>query len=155
MICCENWKQGLNSLVPLIEAAFAKVSVIKRVEFIHKLLRVNTDCFKDVIRIPKVLTFVEWMYENYKTEERLELNPSIKTLLPSYQPNKEIELLKIEFLSRLKPAQVHANMGGDNNNDDNNYQSGKEYLLQKNVMPNDIINLNDIKIEKKKTVNAT
>ena len=84
MICSENWKQGLNPFVNFIESAFAKVSLIRRVEFIRKLLRTNNDCFKDVMRIPKVLTFVEWMYENYKSQDNLDLNPTIKTLLPSY-----------------------------------------------------------------------
>jgi len=63
----ENWKEGLGPIVNLIEASFLKVSMIKRVEFIHKLLKIDTDCFKDIVRIPKILTFVEWMYENYKT----------------------------------------------------------------------------------------
>lgn len=83
MICCENWKAGLAPFVPQIEAAFTKVSLVKRVEFIRRLLATTNDSYKDVMRIPKILTFVEWMYENYKSQDHLELNPTLKTLLPS------------------------------------------------------------------------
>lgn len=75
VICNENWKKGIQPLVPYIEAAFAKASIVKRVEFISRLVKVNTDAFKDVLRIEKLLTFLEWMYESYKEEEHLELNP--------------------------------------------------------------------------------
>lgn len=90
-ICAEDWKQGLQPLVPYIEATFSKVSLIKRIEFIHKVLKVGTETFKDIIRIEKLLTFAEWMYENYKTDEHLEFNPQLKKLLPSGQVDKAKE----------------------------------------------------------------
>jgi hypothetical protein len=77
------------------------------------VLRIGTETFKDIIRIEKLLTFAEWMYENYKSEEHLQFNPHLKKLLPSFQVNKAQEFQKIEFLARLKPQEIHANLRGE------------------------------------------
>ena len=84
MICAENWTEGIKPLCGLIESAFQKVSLIKRINFILKLLRLKNEAFKDVMRIERILTFAEWLYENHKEEYRLQLYPNLKKVLPSY-----------------------------------------------------------------------
>ena len=53
-----------------------------RIIFVYNLLDLKSDTIKDVLRIPKILTFVEWMYSNVKND-KITLNPIIKKLLPS------------------------------------------------------------------------
>lgn len=84
MICAEDWKQGIKPFFELIEQAFLKVSLSKRVEFILKLLKLKNEAFKDVLRIERILTTTEWMYENYREEAKLNFYPQLKKLLPSF-----------------------------------------------------------------------
>ena len=69
LICATDWKQGLKPLVSLLESAFCKSPISQRVLFISQVLKIKSDCFKDVVRIDKLLTFAEWMYEHYKQQE--------------------------------------------------------------------------------------
>ena len=108
MICAENWTEGIKPLCGLIESAFQKVSLIKRINFILKLLRLKNEAFKDVMRIERILTFAEWLYENHKEEYKLQLYPNLKKVLPSYQGEKQRELKKINYLARHKPLVVDA-----------------------------------------------
>lgn len=110
LVCAEDWKQGVQPLVTLVEAAFLKASLARRIDFVHLLLRVGSDTVKDVLRIEKLLTFAEWMYENHRSAERLDLNPQLKKVLPSFQADKARELAKVAFLARLKPAEVRADL---------------------------------------------
>ncbi len=67
MLAAEDWKEGVGALVPYIENAFSKVSLMRRLEFMHKMLKIGTQTMKEVVRIEKLLTFAEWMYENHKS----------------------------------------------------------------------------------------
>lgn len=83
MLAAEEWREGIQALVPYIETAFAKVSLVRRIDFIHRILKVGTQTMKDIVRIEKLLTFAEWMYEHCKGPEQLQFNPELKKLLPS------------------------------------------------------------------------
>lgn len=83
VLAAEEWKEGIHAIVPYIETAFAKVSLVRRIDFIHRMLRVGTQAMKDIVRIEKLLSFAEWMYEHCKGPEELQFNPELKKLLPS------------------------------------------------------------------------
>ncbi len=69
MMSAENWIKGIQVFSPLIEIAFSKASLIKRVDFISKLIRIPTECYKEVLKIEKLKTFMEWINENYKEDD--------------------------------------------------------------------------------------
>jgi hypothetical protein len=101
MICGENWKNGISPFAPYIEAAFSKTSLSKRIEFVNALARMQSPITSDVFKIPKILTFMEWMF-NTAENEHLASNLAVKSLLPCNIPHKEDEINKIKFLNRQR-----------------------------------------------------
>ncbi len=99
MICAENWNNGIKAFVPFIEAAFSKTSLSKRMEFVNAIVRIQSQMITDVLKIPKILCFIEWM-NNTAENEHLISNPAVKNLLPCKFPKKEDEINKIKFLNR-------------------------------------------------------
>lgn len=75
------------------------------------------------------------MYEIFKEEEQLVLNPLVKRILPSTYAHKGRELAKIKFLARLKQQKKDHNIGG----------TGPDEKISKE---NDIVNIDDIIIER-------
>lgn len=65
MMCGENWKNGIILFANLIEEAFSKSSLPKRIEYIYKLLDLRSTTINDILKISKIITFVEWLF-NYK-----------------------------------------------------------------------------------------
>jgi hypothetical protein len=55
----------------------------------------------EVLKTPKILCFVEWMFSTAENEHLIS-NPSVKNLLPANLPNKDDEINKIKFLNRQK-----------------------------------------------------
>ena len=61
MICAENSKNYLKKFNIFIEAAFSKSSLSKRIDFITRLLNVKSSLTHSIIKLEKLLFFVEWM----------------------------------------------------------------------------------------------
>ena len=108
IICAQDWKLGLKPLLPYLEEAFIKVSLVKRVEYLIKLLRIpKTDMQSQILKIPKLCIFAEWMSDAYRAE-LADLEPVLRKYLPCKDPSKERETMKLEFISRLKPIKVES-----------------------------------------------
>ena len=60
MICCENWKVGISPFSSYIEAAFAKSSLSRRIDYINDLIELKSDIVGEVLKLTKILIFLEW-----------------------------------------------------------------------------------------------
>lgn len=76
----------------------------------------NNELVNEVLKVPKILTFVEWMQTNVKSNPILK-DINIKKLLPSKWNQKDKEIKKIDFLNRRK-AESQENDNRNNINDE-------------------------------------
>jgi hypothetical protein len=82
MIASENWKQGLKEFMAYIEIAFAKTSLIKRIEFLNELLGMKGETYLEIIKIEKILIFIDYMIHEKKSDS-LRMVMIVKRMLPS------------------------------------------------------------------------
>lgn len=63
MIFAEDWQAGLKPLIPYIEASFSKISILRRIEFLTKLMKINNEkCLNELLsKVDKILIFIEWI----------------------------------------------------------------------------------------------
>lgn len=69
IICNEGWKVGLSEMLRLIEEAFVKYPVIKRIDYIERLVLVKGTLSCDIFKIPKIHALVEWFKNNSKNQK--------------------------------------------------------------------------------------
>lgn len=101
-MCVEDWKSGLQFFEPHLLAAFSKSPMIKKIEFIHSVLEIVSPLNKQVLSIPKIFSFLQWMQASYKSQQ-VARSDIVRTLLqkPPANPDKEKDMKFVKFLTRL------------------------------------------------------
>mmetsp|Transcript_18664 Transcript_18664/g.17776 ORF Transcript_18664/g.17776 Transcript_18664/m.17776 type:complete len:224 (-) Transcript_18664:42-713(-) len=109
MVCAENWKEGLDGILPYLEAAFRKCSIQTRVDFIFSLVEITSTVLKRVLEVPSICIFMEWM--STSGYESLRNYPVIKEVIPRQLPEKAKQLQRIWFLNRHQEKKKKQNEG--------------------------------------------
>jgi hypothetical protein len=100
-MCLEDWKAGLSYFEPYLIAAFSKIPMAKRIDFVHSVLEIPSTLAKQVLSIPKLFCFLQWMQANYKSEHVIK-SDLVRSLLqkPSANPHKDRDMKLIRYLTR-------------------------------------------------------